>query len=293
MPTVDTFLPDIIQRTFFSGYTVFNTVVYTLMLVAFILAIIKMFKKLDIDPLSIFYSIIPFIFLGSSTRALVDNGVYPKTVFLITPGLYILVGLTTILSFLFCIYLFRKKGIDYRYTLFFIGIILSLPNLISFSNVNSTAITYVILTWIFYVILTWIVSSLIFLGLVFLVLYIKNNISKEIEKFNLSKFIPKMKKYKINFSIVLAHLFDASTTYVAVEYFNYYEQHVLPNALNQLFDTYLTLFPMKIIVIVAVLYIIDQYFDDLTIKNLLKLTVFVLGLAPGLRNILTMALATI
>ncbi|MBO5965824.1 MAG: DUF63 family protein [Methanobrevibacter sp.] len=38
---------------------------------------------------------------------------------------------------------------------------------------------------------------------------------------------------------------------------------------------------------------IDQYFDDLTIKNLLKLTVFVLGLAPGLRNILTMALATI
>ena len=92
---------------------------------------------------------------------------------------------------------------------------------------------------------------------------------------------------------MLAHLFDASTTYVAVEYFNYYEQHVLPNALNQLFDTYLTLFPMKIIVIVAVLYIIDQYFDDLTIKNLLKLTVFVLGLAPGLRNILTMALATI
>ena len=96
MPTVDTFLPDIIQRTFFSGYTVFNTVVYTLMLVAFILAIIKMFKKLDIDPLSIFYSIIPFIFLGSSTRALVDNGVYPKTVFLITPGLYILVGLIPI-----------------------------------------------------------------------------------------------------------------------------------------------------------------------------------------------------
>ncbi|MBO7734756.1 MAG: DUF63 family protein, partial [Methanobrevibacter sp.] len=144
MPTVDTFLPDIIQSTFFSGYTVFNTVVYTLILVAFILAIIKMFKKLEFDPLSIFYSIIPFIFLGSSTRALVDNGVYPKTVFLITPGLYILVGLVTILSFLFCIYLFTKKGIDYRYSLFFIGLILSLPNLVLFSNVNFTAIIYVI-----------------------------------------------------------------------------------------------------------------------------------------------------
>ena len=276
MATVDTFLPDIIQTTFFSGYTVFNTVVYTLILAIFVVAIIKMFKKLDIDPISIFYAIIPFIFLGSSTRALVDNGFYPKTVFLITPGLYILVGLITIASFLFSIYLFNKMEIDYRYTLFFLGIIFSVPNIILFSKLNFTAIIYVLFTWI--------LASLIFMAIAFLVLYVKNK--------NSHNAIEKIVKHKINFSIVLAHLFDASTTYVAVEYFNYSEQHVLPNALNQLFDTYLTLFPMKIIVIVAVLYIIDQYFDDLTIKNLLKLTVFVLGLAPGLRNILTMALGT-
>ena len=256
MPTVDSFLPDIIQTTFFSGYTVFNTIVYTLILVIFILAIIKMFKKLEIDPLSIFYSIIPFIFLGSSTRALVDNGILPKTVFLITPGLYILVGLITIISFLFCIFLFNKKGIDYRYSLFSLGLIFSLPNLIFFSKVNFTALLNVILTWI--------LSSLVFLGIVFLVLYVKSNISKNPEKINLSNSKEKKKKY-----------------------------HVLPNALYQLFDTYLTLFPMKIIVIVAVLYIIDQYFDDLTIKNLLKLAVFVLGLAPGLRNILTLILGTV
>ena len=281
MPTVDTFLPDIVQSTFFSGYTIFNTVVYTLILVLFVLAIIKMFKKLEIDPLSIFYSIIPFIFLGSSTRALVDNGIYPKTVFLITPGLYILVGILTILSFLFSIFLFRKKGVDYRYSLFCIGLILIIPNVILFSKVNLSAIAYVLMTWT--------LSSIIFLGIAYLVLYIKNKNSS----FNFSKFAEKFSKYKIDFSIVLAHLFDASTTYVAVEYFNYTEQHVLPNALNQLFDTYLTLFPMKIIVIVAVLCIIDQYFDDLTIKNLLKLTVFVLGLAPGLRNILTLAIGTL
>ena len=276
MATVDTFLPDIIQTTFFSGYTVFNTVVYTLILAIFVVAIIKMFKKLDIDPISIFYAIIPFIFLGSSTRALVDNGFYPKTVFLITPGLYILVGLITIASFLLSIYLFNKMEIDYRYTLFFLGIIFSVPNIILFSKLNFISIIYVLVTWI--------IESLIFMAIAFLVLYVKNK--------NSHNAIEKIVKHKINFSIVLAHLFDASTTYVAVEYFNYSEQHVLPNALNQLFDTYLTLFPMKIIVIVAVLYIIDQYFEDQTIKNLLKLTVFVLGLAPGLRNILTMALGT-
>ena len=85
-------------------------------------------------------------------------------------------------------------------------------------------------------------------------------------------------------------MFDASTTFIAVEFFNYSEQHVLANTLYQLFDTSITMFPMKIIVIVAVLYIIDQYFDDETVKSLLKLTVFVLGLAPGLRNFLTMAI---
>ena len=285
MATVDTFLPDIIQTTFFSGYTIFNTVVYTLILVIFILAIIKMFRKIEIDPISIFYSIIPFIFLGSSTRALVDNGIYPKTIFLITPGLYILVGMITIFSFLFNIYLFNKRGIDYRYTLLSLGILFSLPNIIFFSNVNFTAIAYVILTWI--------LVSTIFLAMAFFVLYIKNNIGQNNGEKKFSNTLEKIKKYKINFSILLAHLFDASTTYVAVEYYNYYEQHVLPNAINQLFDTYLTLFPMKIIVIVAVLYIIDQYFDDLMIKNLLKLTVFVLGLAPGLRNILTLAIGTL
>lgn len=292
MATADTFLPDIIQTTFFSGYTIFNTVVYTLILAFFVLAIIRMFKKIEIDPISIFYSIIPFVFLGSSIRALVDNGIYPKTVFLITPGLYILVGLVTIASFLFSIYLFDRKKIDYRYTLFIIGLIFLVPNMIFFSNLNLLAIIYVLIAWIF--------SSIIFLAIAFLVLvlvlYIKNyNENGTYAKLNeniVKKVLEKIVQHKINFTIVLAHLFDASTTFVAVEYFNYYEQHVLPNALNQLFDTYLTLFPMKIIVIVSVLYIIDQYFDDLTIKNLLKLTVFVLGLAPGLRNILTLAIGT-
>ena len=264
MATVDTFLPDIIQTTFFSGYTVFNTVVYTLILVAFILAIIKMFKKIKIDPISIMFSLIPFIFLGSSTRALVDNGIFPKTVFLITPGLYIFIGLVTIASLLFSIFLYNSKNIDYRITLFSIGIVLIVPNLFFIPHINWVPVFYVLAIWIF--------ATLIFFALSYLISFFKD---------------------KINLAILSAHLFDASSTFVAVEFFNYSEQHVLANTLYQQFHTSLTMFPMKIIVIVAVLYIIDQYFEDETIKSLLKLTVFVLGLSPGLRNILTLAIGTI
>ena len=275
MPTVDSFLPDFIQTIFFSGYTVFNTVVYTLILVVFILAIIKIFKKIEIDPLSIICSIIPFVIFGCLIRALVDNGVFPKTVFLITPGIYILVGLLTILSFLFSLELFRRKDIDYRYTLFIIGMVLLIPTLFFIPNLNIKPIIYILSTFIF--------VSLI----VFLIFHIGEKLLKNYSS------IAKLLSDKINRAIISAHLFDASTTVIAVECFNYYEQHVLPNAINQLFGTYATMFPMKIIVVLSVLYIIDQYIDDLTIKNLLKLTVFVLGLAPGMRNFLTLAIGVI
>ena len=148
MPTVDTFLPEIIQSTFFSGYTIFNTVVYSLILVLFIIAII--IKKIEIYPESIIFSLIPFIIWGSSTRALVDNGICPKTVFLITPGLYILVGLTTIASLLFCIYLYNRKNVDYRYSLFLIGVILTIPNLILIPHLNIQAMIYVFIAWLIF-----------------------------------------------------------------------------------------------------------------------------------------------
>ena len=275
MPTVDSFLPDFIQTNFFSGYTVFNTVVYTLILLVFILAIIKIFKKIKIDPLSIICSIIPFVIFGCLIRALVDHGAFPKTIFLITPGIYILVGLITIFSFLFSLELFKRKNIDYRYTLFMIGMVFLVPTLFFIPNLNIRPMIYVS-------------STLTFVSLiVFLIFYIGEKLLK-----NYSSIV-KLLSDRINRVIILAHLFDASTTFIAVECFNYYEQHVLPNALNRLFGTYLTVFPMKIIVVLSVLYIIDQYFDELTIKNLLKLTVFVLGLAPGMRNFLTLAIGMI
>ena len=263
MATVDNFLPDFIQANFFSGYTIFNTVIYTLILLVFIICIIKMFRKIDMDPISIMFPIIPFIILGSLIRALVDNGIYPKTIFLITPGLYILIGLGTILSLLISLYLYKKKEIDYRYTLFTIGIIMLIPQLFLIPRLNPIPMIYVLIAWT--------LASSIFILLSFKIPFFKD---------------------RINLSIILAHLFDASTTFVAVQFFNYSEQHVVANALYQLFDTGLSMFPMKIIVIVPVLYIIDQYFDDETIKSLLKLTVFVLGLAPGMRNFLTMAIAS-
>lgn len=59
------------------GYTPLNTLVFGLTVGLIVLIIMKMFRWLDKDPGDLFAPLIPFIFLGSCARALVDNGVYP------------------------------------------------------------------------------------------------------------------------------------------------------------------------------------------------------------------------
>ena len=97
---------------------------------------------------------------------------------------------------------------------------------------------------------------------------------------------------KFNLSVLTAHLFDASSTFIAVDYYGYYEQHVLPSALTAVFGTAAIMFPLKIGVILGALYVIDTYIEDRTIANMLKLAIFILGLAPGLRNFLSLIMGT-
>ena len=97
---------------------------------------------------------------------------------------------------------------------------------------------------------------------------------------------------KFNLSVLMAHLFDASSTFIAVTYYGYSEQHVLPNTITSLAGTALVMYPLKITVILFALYVIDTYVEDRTIKNMLKLAIFILGLAPGLRNFLSLSIGT-
>ena len=245
------------------GYTILNTVVFGIILGICILLIIKMFKYIKKDPAELMIPLIPFIFFGSSARALVDNNIYPLTYILVTPGIYVLTGLMVIITLLFAVFIERKTNFDYRYIIFAVGAVLCIPNILFMSPINLVATLQVVGVWA-------IVSSIFVL--------LRNKWSLLSNKFNLS--------------VLMAHLFDASSTYIAVDYYGYYEQHVLPSALTTLFGTALVMFPLKIVVILGALYIIDTYIEDRTIANMLKLAIFILGLAPGLRNFLSLIMGT-
>ncbi len=245
------------------GYTILNTVVFGIILGICILIIIKMFKYIKKDPAELMIPLIPFIFFGSSARALVDNNIYPLTYILVTPGIYVLTGLMAIITLLTAVYIERKTNFDYRYIIFIVGAILCIPNILFMGPVNLVATLQVVGVWA-------IISSVFIL--------LRNKWTLLSNKFNLS--------------VLMAHLFDASSTYIAVDYYGYYEQHVLPSALTGLFGTAIIMFPLKIIVILGALYIIDIYIEDRTIANMLKLAIFILGLAPGLRNFLSLIMGT-
>ena len=243
------------------GYTLFNTIVFGIILGIAVILVIKMFKYIKKDPADLLIPIIPFIFFGSSARALVDNGIYPLTLWLVTPGIYILTGFATIAALFISIYVEKKTKFDYKHLMFIMGVILCIPNILYINHINWIAFFEVIGAWA-------VVSS------IFVLLRNKWDLLKN----------------KLNLSALLAHLFDASSTFVAVDFYGYGEQHVLPNALTGLAGTAFVMFPLKIVVILAALYVIDEYIEDNTIKNMLKLAIFILGLAPGLRNFLSLSI---
>ncbi|TKY91702.1 MAG: DUF63 family protein [Candidatus Methanomarinus sp.] len=97
---------------------------------------------------------------------------------------------------------------------------------------------------------------------------------------------------QVNITILWAHLLDASSTFIGVDFMDYHEKHVVPTLLIDLAGTASIMIPLKIIIFIPVIYILDTQFekDDESekLKDLVKLVIIILGLAPATRNTLSM-----
>lgn len=245
------------------GYTTFNTIIFGLVLGLIILGIIKIFDKINKDPIDLIYPLIPIIIFGSTSRALVDNHIYPRIHLLATPGIYIFIGIMTILLLIISTIIEKQTNIKYYTIVTLFGSLITIPNiiLIIFHGINIEATIFELTLWI-------IITGVFVL--------LRKNI--------------KILENKGNLEVLSAHIFDATSTFVAIEYFGYLEQHVLPTFLINLSGTSLIMYPLKIGVILLVLYIIDDYVNDKTTNHMLKLAIYILGLAPGIRNFTTLIL---
>ena len=242
-------------------YTTESTIVYGILLAVIAYGTYRMLKKLKLKiDTKLFVAVFPFILFGGVTRALKDHGIFYTSDIFCSPPIYFIVFAIALSSLLIGIYTKRKWNIPYHQVPFLIGMVL--------------------LAFDFSLVVIKNFSGIFLIGGI-TVLW-----STVVMAF--SKLKPKMLP-RVNAGILLAHLFDASSTFVAMTFFGYYEQHVVPGYLIGMFGP-AVFFPLKIIVVLSVLYLIDKYSDDRYFANFLKLVIVILGLAMGTRGFMTVGM---
>jgi uncharacterized membrane protein len=68
------------------------------------------------------------------------------------------------------------------------------------------------------------------------------------------------------------------------------KKHVVPTLSINLTGSAAIMFPLKLAILLPVLYMIDKSMQEPSLRNLTKLTLITLGLAPAIRNTLRLAL---
>jgi len=122
--------------------------------------------------------------------------------------------------------------------------------------------------------------------------------------FLLRKKLPSLKPFYFgpNVLLLFGHFLDASATYRAIDFHNYSEKHVLPDLFIEAFDTAIVMFPIKAIILIAVIWLLDIYLmkrlpedleereNTILLFGLVKVMILMVGLAPGLRDIFRLAM---
>ena len=286
------FLDPILSNGWFNPV---NSITYGIILVVAVYFVFRLLKKMDIHIDRYFLcAILPFVLWGSSTRVLHDAayagalagglGEFYSLPIFPTPGSYMITFLLALLVLLFSLAIQkvagrkeeggRRQGLShskpscwrfpYWKTMLAIGIIMDIVNFALYPRID-------------------LIPMLMILGLTGLwsLLFLLLHKFSKTSKFQALKqiFTPE------NSGLLSAHMLDASATYVALTFFGYLEQHPLPRFLIGLTNP-AAMFLLKIVVLVPVLYIIDRYSEPGDFKNFLKIVILMLGLAPGLRDMI-------
>ncbi|KKH98912.1 hypothetical protein EO95_05385 [Methanosarcina sp. 1.H.T.1A.1] len=259
------------------GYNLVNTFTWAVVLGICIFGVFRLLEKLEVKITPRFIlSILPFVLAGSSLRVLEDSpaGIFhpPFSYLLITPNIYFLVFGITVACLWLSIRL-QKAGLVKEYHSVFAGFglawfLLNLGTLLYYENIVVAYVPVFVLgagiglTFTFYMVARRLKSSIF--------------------------------TDPLNLSILLAHMLDASSTYIGIDKLGYFEKHVLPSYLIKLTDTALVMYPLKLIIFVGVLYALDTQFEkdeeSNNLKMLIKMVILILGLSPATRNTIRMML---
>ena len=97
--------------------------------------------------------------------------------------------------------------------------------------------------------------------------------------------------------MIFSQFLDGAATFIGIDFYGYYEKHVLPSLLIEVTGTAAVMFLLKFIMLVSIIYLLDveyrRMMNELPVMNgLIRIVVVILGMAPGTRDMLWLALGT-
>lgn len=238
----------------------------------FIMWLVKryLFTTIELDRYFVF-AIFPVIVFGVAVRVLADAGVFVKSeLWSVTPGIYITATAFGILTIGTGKALEKEKGIPYWKTAFATGTLAAFYfSYLLFLQMENPYLS--LRPFLLALILTYL-------------LYILSNFSKKTRIF----------RTRENAAIIFAHMLDGSATFIGIDYFGFSEEHILPEYLINAAGTAGIMIPLKIVVVLGALYLLDRWREeeegsDLYYK-MIKFVFFIFGFGPGLRDALLLAL---
>lgn len=234
-----------------SGYNIINTLAYSILFLIFLMFLRYILKalKLRVDR-EFILSVTPFVILGCFIRVIEDSGLI-KSYFLKTPIIWILFFSFIVILLTISRLIQKRVGIPYYKIMFISGVILMGASMGMLKYTNLVAILHVT---------AWFLPFLIIIYLI--------NWSTE------------------NKVVSSVQVFDSVVTFVSIRYFGYSEQHIVPNLIANLTGTWFTFIMVKLAVVVTVLLIVDKEAKDKDLRNLIKFAIAILGLGPGLRDLI-------
>lgn len=251
------------------GYNVVNTLTYAIILGISLFALLKLmaFLKLKIDE-RLITATAPFIILGASLRNLEDVHLLspPLSYMFITPLVYVLAFIITLAALLICVFLERSGKIkDYSKPFFWAGVV-------------GTVLVWATLLLKQPVSVWW--APLVVFSLAFTFTGVIYLLARHFKLAFLTM--------PLNVAILGAHMFDASSTFTAIDIVGgFAEKHVVPTLFIDLFHTAFVMYGLKLAVFIPVIYLIEKYFvEDRDLYYMLKFVLLVLGFGPGIRNTL-------
>ncbi|MFZ2410315.1 MAG: DUF63 family protein [Candidatus Methanoperedens sp.] len=258
-----------------TSYNPVDTLTYAILLGISLFGVLKLLEKLGVAIDTRFIiAVMPYVLAASSLRVLEDSNLFtpPLRYLFVTPVIYFFMFAVTISILVLAIALERKGKIkDYHAFFGYAGLVWTAINMALLLAVDEITNPVPAATILFLGIATT--------GIVYLV-------SRQ------SGFA--LLTDKLNISILFTHLLDASSTFIGIDWLGYYEKHVAPTFFIDLAGNYtdhpsLVMYPLKLLVFIPVIYMLDNKFDTDKEKKLIalmKLAILVLGLSPATRNTL-------